>query len=763
MAFYVLDSKPKLNDNQPDLLLDDDLSDTICLYPKTIPLMSSNEKLKRCNIKRVVRYHTPNRFTNLEAYAHHLLMLFFPFRKELDLISQIDSSYVAMLHNENVLAIVNNNKVKFEPWGDIVDSVLMNNIFSPRTDQFAEQENHNVEDEFENQSSCDDESEIGESADFPSHSQNTTPSRIHLMPDENINELIRTLNIRQCKIFDMIYTWAKTYIKNLSSVNQVANPPLQLFVTGGAGTGKSHLIKTIYASVSKTLAYGSSHIEKPTVLLLAPTGVAAINVNGTTIHSALGIPIECRGFTVPRLADKKRCSLRLELSNVKLLIIDEISMVSNKLLLFVHQRLIEIFGCVSDFHKPFAGISVVLVGDLYQLPPVLQRPVYAEFHNELLNISRLWRNFKMCELSEVMRQKGDSTLIDLLNNVRLGIVTCQDEQLLKSKFIENTDINYPVDALHIFAENEPARCHNKNMLNRIDNPSVLLEATDQIPQGVPNYVYDKILNLSQGKTGGLAYKLVLKIGARVMLTSNIDVKDKLINGQIGTVINFLFHNNTLKTIYVKFDDETAGIEKRRNDNLVRQYNAVPIEQICVDIRTNEKKLTSPIIKRTQFPLMLSWACTVHKVQGLSLNQLVVSFDLLKQRAFNYGQIYVALSRVTSLEGLFLTGKFHRQAICADKKAIDEYEYLRENQSMVYEKVFTNNNHDTLTISLCNVRSLRLHVRDIQTDDFLVSSDLILCTETQLLNDDDSDIQINQFSLITNNCPKQQISELSYLF
>ena len=111
LAFYVLDSKPKLNDNQPDLLLDDDLSDTICPYPKTIPLMSSNEKLKRRNIKRVVRYHTPNRFTNLEAYAHHLLMLFFPFRKELDLISQIDSSYVAMLHNENVLAIVNNNKV----------------------------------------------------------------------------------------------------------------------------------------------------------------------------------------------------------------------------------------------------------------------------------------------------------------------------------------------------------------------------------------------------------------------------------------------------------------------------------------------------------------------------------------------------------------------------------------------------------------------------------------------------------------------------
>ena len=117
----------------------------------------------------------------------------------------------------------------------------------------------------------------------------------------------------------------------------------------GAGTGISRLIKTLYSAISKTLSYGSSFIDKPKVLLQAPTGVAAVAINGSTIHSALSIPTECKVLTVPKLPDKKGCSLRVELSELKAIIIDEISMVSNKIFLFIHQRLIEIFGCVSDF------------------------------------------------------------------------------------------------------------------------------------------------------------------------------------------------------------------------------------------------------------------------------------------------------------------------------------------------------------------------------------------------------------------------------
>jgi len=156
------------------------------------------------------------------------------------------------------------------------------------------------------------------------------------MTDDEINILIQSLNEKQRCVFEIVNQWSRRLIKNLSAEQIIENPPLNLFVTGGAGTGKSHLIKTIFAAASKTLSYGSSHIEKPNILLLAPTGVAAVNINGTTIHSALGIPIDTKGLTLNKLPDKKRCNLREQVSNVKAIIIDEVLMVSSKLLLYVH-------------------------------------------------------------------------------------------------------------------------------------------------------------------------------------------------------------------------------------------------------------------------------------------------------------------------------------------------------------------------------------------------------------------------------------------
>jgi len=137
-----------------------------------------------------------------------------------------------------------------------------------------------------------------------------------------------------------------------------------------------------------------------------------------------------------------------------MIIIDEISMVSNKLLLYIHQRLVDIFGYIENSSIPFAGM--IFVGDLYQLPPVLQKPIYADYYDEIFNIHHLWRTFKFCELSEVMRQKEDSSFIDLLNNVRIGNLNENDVDVLNSRVINKTDGNYPVNALHVFAENEPA-------------------------------------------------------------------------------------------------------------------------------------------------------------------------------------------------------------------------------------------------------------------------------------------------------------------
>ena len=454
VAYYLLNTKPKVeleNDNQPEVLLEDGI-DTPCSYPHSIPLMSSKEKMRCRSVKLVVRYHTPNPATNAEAYAHHLLMMFYPFRKELELLSQPNKSYIDKLNEPDVISVVNSNKARFEPWVDLVNTALMNFRYGHHTDSFAEQENDDVEENVDNTKLCDDEGEeaaVVFDIETPAP-HNSTPSRIDLMPDVNINDLIQSLNVKQRPIFEVVNKWARSHVKSLSSEQRTDIQPLHIFITGGAGCGKPHLIRTIHAFVSKTLSYRSACTEKTKVLLLAPTGVAAININGNTIHSGLGIPDECQGLVVPKLSDKKRCTLRMQLSDVKVVIIDEISMVSNKLLLYVHQRLLDIFGCSTN-HKLFAGITVILVGDLYQLPQVLQKPVYAEFYDELYNIFPLWRNFQMCELTEVMRQRGDSILIDLLNNVRVGRLSLEDEVLLRSRFVKVTDPHYPTHALHIFA------------------------------------------------------------------------------------------------------------------------------------------------------------------------------------------------------------------------------------------------------------------------------------------------------------------------
>ena len=146
-----------------------------------------------------------------------------------------------------------------------------------------------------------------------------------------------------------------------------------------------------------------------------------------------------------------------------MIIIDEILMVSNKLLLNVHQRLVEIFGCSPDIL--FAGISVIPCRDFYQLPSIQQRPVYAKCDDVMLNISHCWRLFKTAELTVVMRQRVDQELITLLNNIRTGNITENSEKILKSKFIEKSDHNYCNEAFHIWAENDPVEKHNKKMLD----------------------------------------------------------------------------------------------------------------------------------------------------------------------------------------------------------------------------------------------------------------------------------------------------------
>ena len=253
-----------------------------------------------------------------------------------------------------------------------------------------------------------------------------------------------------------------------------------------------------------------------------------------------------------------------------------------------------------------------------------------------------------------------------------------------------------------------------------------------------------------------------------MLTNNIDIVDRLINGQIGTVIKIDVNQNTGKPtiIYIKFEDDKAGknlIEKSSN-LFVRENNAVPIEPILARIKVRPGKPSSPEIQRVQFPITLAYAVTIHKVQGLSLQQVVISFQLFKQRSFNYGQIYVALSRSTSLNGINILGEIQSKHIEADPRVHKEYERLR-NMSTMNVEIIANIN-SCFTISLLNIRSLKKHSIDIKHDTNIFESDIVCLTETQLLPDSNvNDVRTNlhPFTLFRQDHDFDRYSSFSNLF
>ena len=205
-------------------------------------------------------------------------------------------------------------------------------------------------------------------------------------------------------------------------------------------------------------------------------GVVAININGTVIHSGLGIN---GGSKLYALNDQQRAALRNKLSEVRLIIIDETYIVSSVLFYQVNQRLNEIFGYSGN--EPFAGLPVIVCGDFFQLLPVKGLSVYSSAASIKSFIALdLWRKIQMVELTEVMRQRGDFEFISLLNKIREGEIDDHVENTLKSRFLKENF--FPQHVGHMFGENKPAKDDNETQLNTLDSQLILIDVIDEIPK-----------------------------------------------------------------------------------------------------------------------------------------------------------------------------------------------------------------------------------------------------------------------------------------
>ena len=205
---------------------------------------------------------------------------------------------------------------------------------------------------------------------------------------------------------------------------------------------------------------------------------------------------------------------------------------------------------------PLTGLSIAVLGDFLQLPPVIGKPIYAiiDDHERIKGFLSLdlWNVFKFTELTEVMRHRRGIEFIDFLNKIRVGNLDESVQNRLKARFVKESDINYPRDALHTFAENNPTLLHNKEMLMSLYGVLHKIEAIDAILGNCkhPKSMISSAQNRKQTDTGGLAKCLEPKKGANVMITVNIDIQDRLINGQVGKVSGFgVVDNNAKRVLY----------------------------------------------------------------------------------------------------------------------------------------------------------------------------------------------------------------------
>jgi len=360
-------------------------------------------------------------------------------------------------------------------------------------------------------------------------------------------------------------------------------------------------------------------------LLTAPTGVAAFNINGMTLHSAFLLSRSKYSSFQPLSHDKLN-TLRTKLSRLMFVIIDEVSMVGSNMLLEIHRRLQQIKGA-SD-NKVFGGVSILAVGDLYQLPPVGQTPLFSTVNDcyaQLYGSGSLWvDHFLMHELTQIMRQRGDSAFSELLCRVRTDSCTSDDIRVLKSREMAADAEDYPTHALHVYRLNADVDTRNSHMLNSLapESAQFTIKAIDSVAGQTSHF---SLLNVSdkRSETGGLHGTLKLAIGARVMLTTNVDVSDGLVNGARGEVVHVVTNNSSQVTsLLVRFDNNRVGYKAIQTSQYRSRFpHAVPLSKYEVVFFAKGKRGSE--IKRLQFPLTLAWATTIHKVQGLTLDEIVV--------------------------------------------------------------------------------------------------------------------------------------------
>ena len=554
-------------------------------------------------------------------------------------------------------------------------------------------------------------------------------------------EQMQGLNNEQRKFFYYVVHAVKT--KSL---------PFYTFLSGGGGVGKSVVTRAIYQALLKYFNHRlNEDPETVKLLLCAPTGKAAHNIGGSTIHSAFCIPAN-QGFHFKPLDMQQLNTLRARFRSLRVVIIDEISMVGRSMFNFINLRLQEIMACT----KPFGNISVLAVGDLYQLKPVMDSWIFSQAFrsNELTCLAaNPWVElFKFFELTTIMRQRDDVAFAQLLNRLREGNHTDSDLAVLRSREVkqDNKEVaHFP----HLFCTRVDVHTHNLAILADLPASDLQdIQAIDDISGDVNSTLRETILSRipnDPSKTMGLQTNLILGIGLQAEICLNIDTSDGLTNGASCCIKKFDFRvpgSSRCSIVWVQFGDVSVGqIWRTKYRHLFT--DGIPLAWTPI-LETSRKfsfkYFKTYLVIRRQFPLYLSAGKTIHKAQGSTMKEAVMHFGRRKIDHIHY----VGLSRVTSLSGVHIS-ELNEAKICVSTEVEAEMDRLRS-ERIVEDTPPSLDTFPTSTITVCfhNCRSLQRHIDDFKHESNLLSSDIIGLAETRVWGANAGQFEVDGFQLIS---------------